>query len=344
MTIHACLFALALLLSNALRAADGDLQFASLGDCKLENGEILHGCRVGYRTFGALNESKSNAVLFPTWFTGTSEQLRGNVGAGKLVDPAKFYVILVDALADGVSSSPSNSKLQPRMRFPKVSIRDMVNSQYRLVTETLKLSRLHAVMGISMGGMQTFQWLVSYPDFLDRAVPIVGTPKQTTYDLMLWRAELEATQSDPAWKRGDYRKQPEGAARAVAYLHGLALQTPDFRVRETPSDQFSAYYDGQMKGALGFDANDRIRQLEAMIGLDVFKAFEGNMTKAAQAVHARTLIVVGLRDHMVNPHPALAFARVLNSRTIELDSDCGHLSFSCEQEKVTAAVSRFLEE
>jgi homoserine O-acetyltransferase len=229
------------------------------------------------------------------------------------------------------------------MRFPKVTIRDMVESQHRLVTEVLRLSHLHAVMGISMGGMQTFQWMVSYPEFLDRAVPIVGTPRQTSYDTMLWRAELEATQSDPEWKSGNYRKQPIHAARAVTYLHALALQTPDFRVRETPADALEAYFQEQLKGNLRFDANDRIRQLEAMLGHDVFKKFGGNMNQAAQAVKARTLIVAGLRDHMVNPNPALAFARLLNSRTIELDSDCGHLSFSCEEGKVAAVVAQFLE-
>src|SRR5579871_1479294 len=99
------------------------LQFAELSDFKLESGEVLHDCRIGYRTFGTLNSSKSNAILFPTWALGTTEQLMANVGGpGSLVDSNKYYVILVDALANGVSSSPSNSKLQPRMKFPKVTI------------------------------------------------------------------------------------------------------------------------------------------------------------------------------------------------------------------------------
>src|SRR5271155_4788943 len=90
--------------------AGGDLQFAELGNCKLDSGQQITGCRLGYRTWGKLNADGSNAVLFPTWFTGTSAQLGGNVGAHKLVDPAKYFMIAVDALGDGVSSSPSNSK------------------------------------------------------------------------------------------------------------------------------------------------------------------------------------------------------------------------------------------
>jgi hypothetical protein len=104
-----------LVLTACLLAAPSfaqELRFAELGDFRLVSGEVIHDCRLGYRTFGKLNAEKSNAVLFPTWFTGTTENLVGLIGPGKLVDP--------DALGNGVSSSPSNSKQQPRMRFPSI--------------------------------------------------------------------------------------------------------------------------------------------------------------------------------------------------------------------------------
>jgi homoserine O-acetyltransferase len=103
-----------------------ELKFAELGDFRLVNGEVIHDCRLGYRTFGKLNAEKSKAVLFPTWFTGTTENLLGLIGPGKLVDPDKYFVILAEALGNGVSSSPSNSKQQPRMRFPALAIRDVL--------------------------------------------------------------------------------------------------------------------------------------------------------------------------------------------------------------------------
>ena len=81
-------------------------QFAELGTCKLESGQQIENCRLGYRTWGKLNADGSNAILFPTWFTGTSAQIAGFVGPNALVDPAKYFVIGVDALGDGVSSSP----------------------------------------------------------------------------------------------------------------------------------------------------------------------------------------------------------------------------------------------
>src|SRR5215813_14851830 len=179
-----------------------DLQFAQLGDFKLEGGEVIRDCRIGYRTFGKLNAAKSNAVLLPTWASGTTEQLKGNVGPSGLVDADKYYVILIDALGNGVSSSPSNSKLQPRMSFPKFTLADTVRTQYELVTKILRLNHLHAVMGVSMGGMQTFQWAVAYPDFMDLVIPIVGSPQLAPYDLLIWQAQLDAIMNDRGWNNG----------------------------------------------------------------------------------------------------------------------------------------------
>src|SRR5450432_2709120 len=119
-------------------------QFASLGDFKLESGEVIRDCRIGYRTFGRLNADKSNAILLPTWAGGNTQQLSSNVGPGRLVDSDKYFVVLVDALSNGVSSSPSNSKLQPRMAFPKVTIRDMVGTQHELLTRVLHIDHVKA--------------------------------------------------------------------------------------------------------------------------------------------------------------------------------------------------------
>src|ERR1700722_461652 len=225
---RACLAGFVTVVTGWCAAGQGDLQIGRLGDFRLEGGGVIRDGQRGYRTYGKLNAQRSNAVLFPTWFTGTTQGLAALIGPGKLVDTSQYFVIAVDALGDGVSSSPSNSAVQPRMKFPEFSIRDMVAAEHELATKVLGLAHLRAVMGISMGGMQTFQWIVSYPDFLDRAIPIVGSPRLGSYDLLLWQAELHAIEADANWKHGDYQALPAAAMRTVADIHALALQTPQF--------------------------------------------------------------------------------------------------------------------
>ena len=329
------------LLSVAAFAQDGQQQFASLGDFKLENGETIRACRVGYRTFGQLNVEKSNSVLFPTWFTGTTAQLVDLVGPGKIVDSSRYYVILVDALGDGVSTSPSNSPTQPHMKFPKFSIRDMVNSQHQMLTQTLHINHLKAVMGISMGGMQTFQWMVSYPDFLDKAIPIVGSPRLAAFDLVLWQTENDAIMVDPVWNHGEYTEQP--GLTVLAGIEGLAGETPEKFNQDTTREKLPEWYVTTRKDVAEFDANDHIRQSQAMMAHDVSAPFGGSMDRAAAAVKAKILVVVSVSDHMVTPMPAMDFAKLLHADTLALQDNCGHEAPDCESGKVGTAIAAFLE-
>ena len=121
-SLRFAILGLAVFVLAAPAHSQGEQRFAELGDFTLESGEVIQDLKIGYRTFGELNAAKSNAVLFPTWFTGTTADLVEWVGPGKLVDPSKHYVILVDAIGDGVSTSPSNSATQPGMRFPRFTI------------------------------------------------------------------------------------------------------------------------------------------------------------------------------------------------------------------------------
>ena len=313
---------------------DGDLQKARIGDLKLESGQVIRQCVIGFRTYGALNADKSNAVLFPTWFSGRSADLTQFVGPTGWVNPSGLFVILIDALGDGVSSSPSNSALQSRMKFPRFTIRDMVESQHKFLTEQLGIRHLRAVMGISMGGMQTFAWITAYPDFIDRAIPIVGSPRLSSIDLLLWNAEKHAIEAGADWKAGDYNTPPVQTMRAVDDIHQYALSTPARRVRETPATGFDQFLQSNESNMLNsFDANDWLRQLEAMIAQDA---------GPASAVKAKVLVIVSAQDHMVNPISALEFAREAHAETLVLDSDCGHLVTTCESAKIGAATAKFL--
>src|SRR4030095_7639245 len=127
------------------------LKTASLGTFKTVAGNEIKNCIIGYRTLGKLNADKSNVVLWPTWFTGKSEEICKEI-TPLMIDTTGLYIIVVDALGDGVSSSPSNHP-----SFPEITIRDMVNSQYQLLTKLLHITHLKVLMGASMGGMQVME-------------------------------------------------------------------------------------------------------------------------------------------------------------------------------------------
>jgi homoserine O-acetyltransferase len=297
---------------------------------------MLKGCRVGYRTFGKLNERKDNTILFPTWYLGTSGDLAGNFRAGGLVDPAKYFVIAVDALSNGVSTSPSNSKTQHDAAFPAVTIRDMVESQHQMLLH-LGIRHLHAVMGISMGGMQTFQWVTAYPDFMDKAVPIVGSPQPTSYDLMFYGSSLKTLRA--AIKNKSAR---EDLIRAYADPFWLALESPSYFVKHTERSDAAKNFEGFESNLLKWDPYDMAAGTSALLTNDVYKAFGGDKAKAAGSIRAKLLVISAAQDHCVNPAPALALAGAIGAETLLLPDDEGHQSPGAEAAKVAAVVERFL--
>jgi homoserine O-acetyltransferase len=324
----------------ALVALAQQQQFANIGDLNLENGGVIRDCRIGYRTFGQLNGDKSNIIVFPTWAGGTTEQLQSSIGPGKLVDSTTYFVIAIDALSNGVSSSPSNSRLQPRMRFPQFTLRDTVNSQHKLLTTVLKIDHVKGIVGISMGGMQAFQWLVSYPDFMDKGVPIVGSPRLAPYDLLIWQAQIEALMRDRDWRGGNYSVNP---ARTLDFAFGQILLTtpPDYNKRKKREEVLADLEKARRNGR-SFDANDKIRQTQAMMKLDIYRDFGGDLERAAKAVKAKVFVVVSRFDHVVTPGPAIEFASLLNAKVLNLESECGHLATVCESTHLNAAVAEFL--
>ena len=311
--------------------AEGAQQFAELGDFKLQSGGVIQDFRLGYRTLGKLNAQKSNAILWPSWLGGKSADLLQFLGPGKVVDTSQYFVVLVDAIGDGVSTSPSNSKKQPLMSFPSFGIRDMVEAEHRLAIEVLHLSHLRAVMGISMGGMQTFEWMVTYPEFMDLAIPMFGSPQSTAFDKLLWTAQIDAIQLDPAWNHGN-PTGPLSQGFAVSEEIGqMNLTSPAYRVAHTSPREFDTYLAELKKHAVGDGglASDQIRQRQAIISLDIPGEFGVTLPELTKKVRAKLLVAVSPQDHLVNPTPAQQFAGAIEAPVITLDSPCGHISLEC---------------
>jgi homoserine O-acetyltransferase len=310
---------------------DGIQRFAEFGDFRLHDGGVIHEFRLGYRTIGKLNSGKSNAMLWPTWIGGKSQDLLPFIGPGKVIDTNNYFVILVDAIGNGVSSSPSNSKRQPFMKYPKFTIRDMVEAEHRLCTDVLQLSHLHAVLGISMGGMQAFEWVVTYPDFMDIGISMSGSPQSTSFDKLNWTAQIDAIELDPAWNHGN----PTGPlSRGFALSEEIGSMngtSPAYRVAHTSPKDFDVFVAEIRKNAKGDGgtASDQIRQRQAIITLDIPGELGLTLEQAAKKVRAKLLIAVSAQDHVVNPRPAIEFAAAVNAPVVYLNSPCGHQSFSC---------------
>src|SRR5262249_8999995 len=178
-------------------------QSYKIGDFQLESGEVIKDFAISYVTHGKLNEKKSNAILMVTAISGNHHRLDFMIGAGKALDTDKYFIICTDAIGNGLTTSPSNSTAQPHMKFPKFLIRDMVASQKRLM-ESLGIDHVVAVIGPSMGGMQTLQWGVSYPDFMDSLVALVPLARTPAWTVTVLEASRKAIMLDPAWQNGDY--------------------------------------------------------------------------------------------------------------------------------------------
>jgi homoserine O-acetyltransferase len=331
------LMLLVLLAAPAVVKAQGELRLADLGDFRLESGQVIQECRLGYRTFGTLNKERSNAILFPTWFAGTSKDLvaLGFIGPSKLADTSRYFVVAVDALGNGVSSSPSNSKKQPGRTFPEFTVRDMVKAQHQLLTKVLGIGRLHAVIGISMGGMQAFQWTLSYPGIAQKAVSIMGTPRAASSDLFLFDTGLRAIDTLSAIRDGE-ALGPEGSAALLA----LAALTPEFYLKNLSRSDVTRALDGAQDILLKYSLTDWAWQLKAMIGHDIYRLTSER--EAAGAIRTKLLVIVSRNDFLVNPEPSLALAGSLKADTVVLQGDCGHFSVVCEPDRIVSATAAFL--
>jgi len=327
------------------------------GELKLEGGGAIQDFCISYVTHGTLNEKKSNAILMVTAIGGNHHRIDYLIGPGRALDPSRYFVIATDAIGNGLTTSPSNSRAQPRMQFPRFNIRDMVNSQQRLVAEKFGIKRLVTVVGASMGGMQALQWAVSYPDMMDSVVPIIPlgrTPAWTTGVLEMLRQSIMA---DPRWKGGNYpaSEPPEQGMRLWAgWLSGVIVRTPGFQESSFPSGQDAI---GYLKGVEDagwkrMDADDWIYQSWAydQHNLGTTPGYDGNYHKALASIKAKTLILAGTGD-LLNPEyeaqEAARYIRDVRYLPINDKRPMGHLSGAGatvpENEMQNAAISEFLD-
>src|SRR5580700_4645634 len=151
----------------------GPYELHDIGNLELEEGGTIRGCTLAYTTFGTLNAAKDNAILIPTWYSGTNKIIEQvYIGKARALDPDKYFIIIVNQIGNGLSTSPHNTPAPAGMgNFPQVRIADDVRAQHKFVTEKFGLESFALVVGGSMGAQQTYEWAVRYPDMVKRAAP-----------------------------------------------------------------------------------------------------------------------------------------------------------------------------
>ena len=297
-----------------------ELKTINIGTLPLGKGGIIEDCRIAYRTFGQLNDNKTNVMLFPTWYGGTSQDLIdfGLIQSGMYADPDKYHVIAVDALGDGCSSSPSH---YPENDTPDFGIPDMINSQHRLLTERLGIDHVDTVIGISLGGMQVYEWISAYPQFMDNAIAIIGTPKPTAADIFLWTYWRDLTKILCQLPDGERQ-----AIRILARAEYLASFTPAFINVLSESDDPSILQAEAIDDFLPSNSYDHIAQLQAAIDHDISRNDNGDLTKTAARIQARLLSIACRQDLSVNPTRSAQFAELNGNKHVEVDHIMGHFA------------------
>jgi homoserine O-acetyltransferase/O-succinyltransferase len=268
---------------------------------KFASGESLPELRIHYRTLGKIekdaNGKVTNAVLILHGTTGSGGQFIRAEFAGELfdrdqpLDTTKFFIVLPDGIGHGKSSKPSDGM---HAKFPRYGYIDMIEAQYRLLTDGLGVNHARLIMGTSMGGMHTWLWGELHPEFMDALMPLASLPTQISGRNRAWRRVIiDAIRNDPAWNGGDYKMQPP-SLRTAAEMLWLMSSNPMLRQKEAPTlaktdEVLDKFVDQIIKTD---DANDVLYALEASRDYD-----PGPQLEKIRA----PVLAINSADDLINP-------------------------------------------
>jgi homoserine O-acetyltransferase/O-succinyltransferase len=347
----------------------------------LECGVQLAELSVAYRTYGALNGDRSNAILVCHALTGDQYLAERNpvtgkpgwwdqvVGPGKQIDTDRYFVICSNVLGGCMGSTGPLSPREPDgtpwgTDFPPITIGDMVRAQKRLV-DHLGIERLFAVVGGSMGGMQVLQWAVSYPETVFAAVPIATASYHSAQNIAFNEVGRQAIFADPDWQGGRYWENGRipgrglAVARMAAHITYLSEQamTRKFGRRLRGAKQVSLFGDMfevesylQHQGSTftrRFDANSYLTITRAMDYFDIAAEHEGDLARAFRGTRTRFLLVSFSSDWLFPTWQSRAMARALNEAAanvsfVEIESDKGHDAFLLDEPDFHRTLAGFL--
>lgn len=290
---HALAIAALVILASSARAADYPAPQQAdwiAPDFHFHTGEVLQDLRLHYTTVGA-RSGEPVLIIHGTAGSGTgllTPAFAGQLfGPGQPLDARKYFIILPDTLGAGKSTKPSDGL---RGKFPHYDYDDMVLAEYRLVTEGLGLHHLRLVLGNSMGGMHTWLWGVTYPDFVDALVPMASQPTaMAARNWMLRRLMIETVRQDPAYDNGNYTQQPRSLRyAAVFYATATNGGTLGYQSLAPTTAKADALVDARLAAPFTADANDWLYQWDASRDYDPSAKLD--------TIHAAVLAINGADD------------------------------------------------
>jgi len=281
-----------------------DYEIFELGEVRLQMGATLRDAKLAYRTYGSLDQAKSNAIVYPTWYSGQHYDNEWLIGEGMALDPTRYCIIVPNMLGNGLSSSPSNTPPPyDRARFPRVTVYDNVSIQHRLVTERLGIQRLQLVTGWSMGAGQTYQWALSYPEMVPRILPFCGSARTSRHNFVFLEGVKAALTADTAFQEGWYDKPPTKGLRAMARVYAGWGYSQAFYWEELYTQLgYSSLEDFLVGFWEGFfltkDANNLLTMLWTWQhgDLGATSGFNGDLERALGAIRAKAIVMPAEKD------------------------------------------------
>lgn len=278
-----------------------------LGDVRLQSGAVLKNAELVYATYGTLGPKGDNAIVLPTFYTGTHLRNEALFGPGRAIDPARNFVVSINLFGNGYSSSPSNSTApQDGPRFPRVTLFDNVACQHRLLTE-LGVRRIALILGWSMAAMQAYQWAAQYPDMVEAILPYCGAARCSPLNFAFLDGPKAALQTDAAWNEGDYTARPEKGLRSFARVYAAWAYSHRFfgeaLYRELGFSTLEDLMHDWEEDHLNWDANDLLAKIWTWQHADISQnqIYGGDFKRALRSISARAILMPCSEDQYFVP-------------------------------------------
>lgn len=309
------------------------LKHHAVDTASLRVGNRLPELKLAYTTHGQLNRRGDNAILFPTYYTGTHTDNARLVGPGRALDTDKYFIVIPNLFGNGVSSSPSNTSAPfAAANFPVLTIHQNILAQQQLLKQ-LNVNRIRLALGWSMGGLQCYHWCVHDPSMIENTLIICATAKTSEHNIVFLEGVKAALTADPAYCLGNYRTPPEAGLRAFGKVYaGWAYSQAFFRHQRYKELQFesaAALLDAWGQDHLNHDANDLLSALHTWQQADIgsHPRFSGNTIAALQSIESRIWLMPCEQDlYFRHEDNRVELTHLRDGQYCGYTSDFGHCS------------------